>query len=70
MQAPVQVRRVVEHTVLKKDDGEGLLPPSPSSWSNIQLVSADGLIHVRISGADKADYPAGAEYDITVTPRE
>jgi hypothetical protein len=68
MQVPVRVRRVVEHTVLK-DDGEGGRSPSPSSWFIIQLVSADGLIHVRISGADKADYPPGAEYDITVTPR-
>ena len=69
----VSVRRVVQHTIASEPgEGERLLPGSPVpvvTYATIQLVSSDGLIHVRLNGTGAEGYTAGAEYDITITPR-
>lgn len=66
----VAVRRVIQSTsTTGPGTGERGTAPPVVSTSVIQLVSGDGTMHVRLYGHAAADYPPGAEYDITITPR-
>jgi hypothetical protein len=69
---PVAVKRVIQSTTTEPGAGERLQPGSLAptvTHSIIQLNSADGTVHVRLYGHDADQYPPGAEYDISITPR-
>jgi hypothetical protein len=56
----VQVRHVTQRTMH--------MEAGTSSSSTIHLESDDGTVHVRLIGSDPEDYPAGASFEVNITP--
>jgi hypothetical protein len=59
----VQVRHVTQRTLHHQEAGT-------SSSSTIHLESEDGTVHIRLIGSDPEAYPAGASFEVSITPAD
>lgn len=67
----VAVNAITSHTTVpRRTEGEGerIAPEPPSTHHTIRLTSDDGTIRVTLTGHDPADYPAGTQFNISITP--